>query len=92
MIAQKRDANEPEIVKALRAVGCGYVYMDKGAGFDGLVQSPRNGLHVFEIKDPKKRWKLTDAEQARKNELEDWGGVYNVVLTVEQALEIAGYG
>lgn len=91
MNAQRRDANEAEIVKALRAVGCVYIYMDKSAGFDALVFSPRNGAHVYEIKDPARRWKLTDTEVARKAEIEGAGGAYNVVLTIEQALQIAGY-
>ena len=91
MIAQKRDANEPAIVQALRRVGCVWIPMDKMAGFDGIVISPRNGTHIYEIKDPSKRWKLTDAETRRKSEVEAAGGLYCVVLSAEQALIIAGY-
>lgn len=65
--------------------------MDKMAGFDGIAISPRTGTHIYEIKDPAKRWKLTEAEQKRKAEVEAAGGLYCVVLSVEQALIIAGY-
>jgi len=91
MQAQKRDANEPAIVQALRAVGCIWIPMDRMAGFDAIVISPRTGTHMFEIKDPAKKWALTPAEQKRKDEVEAAGGLYCVVLTVEQALIIAGY-
>lgn len=91
MQAQKRDANEHPIVRALRAVGCIWIPMDKTAGFDAIVISPRTGTHIFEIKDPEKRWKLTAAEEKRKTEVEAVGGLYCIVLTVEQALIIAGY-
>jgi hypothetical protein len=91
MIAQKRDKNEPEIVAALRAVGCVWIAMDKSAGFDGIVISPRNGVHIFEIKNPCENWTLTPAEEKRRAEVIAACGVYNVVLGVEQALMIADY-
>lgn len=91
MIAQKRDKNEPEIVEALRRVGCVWIAMDRNAGFDGIVISPRNGTHIYEVKNPAEKWELTPAEKKRKAEVETAGGVYNVVLGVEQALMIADY-
>lgn len=91
MIAQKRDANEPQIIEALRGVGCVWISMDKGAGFDGIVISPRNGTHIFEIKNPALKWELTPAEKKRKAEVEAVGGVYNIVLGDVQALAITGY-
>ena len=91
MQAQKRDSNEPEIIQALRRVNCVWIPMDRTAGFDAIVISPRTGTHIFEIKDPAKRWKLTPAEEKRKSEVEAVGGLYCIVLSAEQALIIAGY-
>ena len=91
MIAQRRDENEPEIVAALRAVGCAWIPMDKMAGFDGILISPRNGIHIVEIKNPLKKWKLTEAEQERKADVERAGGVYSVILRADDALLLAGY-
>ena len=90
---QKRDANEREIVVALRAAGCSVTQMDAKAGFDLLVISPLAGVLVMEIKDgakpPSARY-LTPNEHAKRDEIEAAGGVYNVAETVEQALRIAG--
>lgn len=91
MQAQKRDSNEPAIVQALRRVGCVWIPMDKMAGFDAIVISPRTGTHIFEIKDPAKKWKLTPAEEKRKAEVETAGGLYCIVTTADQALIIVGY-
>lgn len=91
MNAQRRDNNERPIIDALERVSCAVIQMDKSAGFDLIVISPRNGTHIFEIKNPAEKWELTPAEKKRKAEVEAAGGLYCVVLTVEQALIVAGY-
>lgn len=86
MIAQRRDANEPEIVEALRAAGCYVSRMDKGAGFDLLVV--RDHVYVVEVKLPGKQNNLTPDERKTKAAIEAAGGQYYVVWNVEMALEI----
>lgn len=77
----RRDANEAEIVAALKAAGCTVVHLDDPA--DLLVG--RNGVnYLIEVKNPATKGKM------RKSQVEfaeSWGGQYAVVESVEQALE-----
>lgn len=93
--AGKRDANEPAIVKALRAAGYGVKYMPIGAGFDLVVWSdwapanphmPNPGVWLLEVKDPAKRNQLTPEEQ----KLQDQGCPIHIVCTPEEALRVCG--
>lgn len=56
MLAQRRDDNEPDIIKALRAIGCLVVAITQGKGVpDLLVWSPFLGrLVLLEVKDGRK--------------------------------------
>lgn len=56
---RKRDANEPDIVKALRKAGV-QVWRINGAGLPDLLCSYRKRWFVAEVKKP--RGKLTDAQ------------------------------
>jgi len=89
MNAQKRDANEGEIIDFLRGVGAYVSQMDKSAGFDLLVVC---GLvYVVEVKNPARKWKLTEAEAKTKQEIESAGGRYYIVETVEAAARVIGW-
>jgi hypothetical protein len=89
MNAQKRDANEPEIIEFLRGVGTRVQQMDKSDGFDLLVTC---GLHyIVEVKNPARKWALTEAEQKTKDEIESAGGRYYVVTSVEDAARVIGW-
>jgi Holliday junction resolvase len=90
MIAQRRDKNEPEIIQALRAAGCGIIQMDRLAGFDLLAF--RNGQHwIIEVKMPGKELHLTNAEASQYYRVNTvYNTPYYVVSSVEQALEIVG--
>jgi len=71
--AASRDANEPEVIKALVAVGCLVQQITQGDGVpDLLVCTPRGRLLLVEVKDgakPPSRQRLT-AEQVV------WHGVW----------------
>ena len=88
MLKQRRDGNEPLIVAALERCGAYVGRMDKSAGFDLLVVSPR-GVCLVEVKDPAQRWKLTPNEAAVKAEVELSGGAYFIVETPEEAVGLA---
>ncbi len=52
--APKRDANEPDIIKALRAVGCLVQPLSAPGVPDLLVWTPWRGLILLEVKDGSK--------------------------------------
>jgi hypothetical protein len=86
----KRDGNEPEIVAAILASGSEWIQADRYAGYDGLAVSPRTGVHICEIKNPKYKWKFTPREAALKARVEAVGGKYNVIEYPEQAADLCG--
>lgn len=87
----KVDSNQKEIVEALRKVGAEvfHVHMVKNL-FDILVAY--NGtLYAMEIKDgnkPPSQRKLTEGEERCRVKLEGVNVPYNVVTSVEEALEV----
>ena len=89
MIAQKRDANEGDIVAAAKAAGAFVIPMDKSAGFDLLVIH-RSGTHIVEVKNPARKWSLTRDEQKTERAVEKAGQFYNIVETAEDMLEVLG--
>jgi len=88
MLKQRRDANEALIIEALLHAGAHVIRMDKSAGFDLLVISPR-GVNLVEVKDPSQRWTLTENEARVKRAVELAGGPYYIVETVEEAIGLA---
>ena len=86
----KPDANQAEIDEALRGLGCVVISMrgDPGIGFDSLV-AVAGHLFAVEVKDgsksPSKR-RLTNAEQARKDDLNRAGAPYIVFESVDDAV------
>lgn len=91
--AAKIDANQPDIVKGLRSLGC-VVWSTAGVGkgFPDIVVGHGGRNYLFEIKDPGKepsRRRLTEREGEFFTLWADKGQV-NVILTVEDAREIMG--
>jgi len=90
--AAKIDANQPEIVDALRSFGCSVQSMaaiGKGCP-DLLAWSPWVGAQLLEIKDgakPPSAQALTP-DQIRFHA--KWGGPIHVVKTVDEALVVMG--
>ena len=79
--AKKRDANEAEIVKALRSQE--YIVVRLDDPFDLIVQCPDFGCwHAMEVKNPDGKNQLTE------NQLEDFARMHHppsVVRSVEDA-------
>ena len=87
----KVDTNQPEIVKALRAVGATVEPTHMiGRGFPDIVVGYRGMNYLLEIKDgdkvPSKR-KLTDDEAEWHGR---WNGSVNIVETIEDAYQAIG--
>jgi hypothetical protein len=82
-----RDANEREIIDALRAAGCYVQQMDRKDGFDLLVIN-RNGVFIMEVKNPTKKWTMTPAEQKLMDEMSARGQIYYVIEDIQEALNV----
>lgn len=84
----RADANQDEIVKALRAIGCSVLPTHQlGNGAPDLAVGIRGVNLMMEIKDgskPPSEQRLTDDEMTFLNE---WRGHYSVVHNVAEALE-----
>ena len=88
------DANQPEIVDALREIGAMVISMtgDPTIGFDILVGF-RGKLFAMEIKDgskPPSKRQLTDDEKIRRLEFEAVDCDYFIPLSVDDALRAIG--
>ena len=89
MKADRRDANEPEFVQLWQALGYTWIAMKPGQGFDGLLVTPLD-IYVIEVKNPARKWKLTDCERKTKEAIERNGQEYHIIETLEDAKYIAG--
>ena len=90
--AAKVDVNHGEIRDGLRAVfgddAVKDVSMYPRLGFD-LIAYVRGRVYFLEVKQPRKATQLTEAEDdARKR----FPGVWHVVTTIEEALELVAPG
>lgn len=89
--AARVDANQPEIVNALRQAGASVAmtYMI-GEGFPDIVVGFRGENYLMEIKDgdkPPSKRKLTDDELKWH---EEWRGRVDIVECVEDAYKVIG--
>ena len=86
--AMRVDANQEQIVSALRARGAGVRVISQGDGIPDLLVGYRGFTILMEVKDGQKvpsARKLTPAEQKF---FDDWqGGMLVIVNSVEEALE-----
>lgn len=89
--AAKVDANQAEIVRALRAVGAVVTSTaSAGSGFPDLAVGYRGKTFLLEVKDgsrPPSERRLTPAQEEWHAA---WRGQVAVVETVQQALEVIG--
>lgn len=90
-MAKRVDANQPEIVEALRAVGASVQHIHEiGQGCPDILIGFRGINFVVEIKDgnrPPSRRKLTPDEQRWHDE---WRGQKAIIKSVDEALELIG--
>jgi Holliday junction resolvase len=89
--AARVDANQNEIVNALRRAGASVaVTSHVGGGFPDVVVGFRGVNYLFEIKDgskPPSKRRLTDDEQRWHD---GWNGEVVVVNDVDEALKMIG--
>ena len=90
MRAHKVDANQAEIVDALRRVGAVVIPMAPEVGFDLLVAYNAN-VYIVEVKQPGLQDDLTAREKRRRDELMMAGVQYCIVTSAEDALEVLGW-
>jgi hypothetical protein len=84
--AAKVDANQGEIVKALRQIGVSVALTNAvGDGFSDLVCGYRGRSHLLEVKD---RLGVLTPDQAEF--VRFWRGDYHVVRSVRDALALFG--
>ena len=89
----KVDSNQSEIVSALRRVGCYVLHLHQLKNCFDLLICWRGQTWCVEVKDgskPPSKRKLTEGEQACKDELERVGVKYHIIESVDQALRLVG--
>lgn len=90
--AAKVDANQTEIVNALRGAGASVKPVHTVKGFVDIVVGYRGHNYLLEIKDGNKtpsQRKLTAEEQKFHD---GWKGTVATVISVEDALEVLKHG
>ena len=80
-----RDRNERLFTNLLSRCGIDYSYGKPGDGYDLLVQV--QPMELWEVKDPSRKWTLTQAEQKRRAYCKRMGIPYRVIEHVDQAAE-----
>lgn len=86
--ASKIDANQPEIVKALRKLGYSVLHVHQLKNCFDILVGAKGKNYAFEIKDgslPPSKKKLTPGE---KDFFETWQGQVNVAESLEDILKI----
>lgn len=76
----RRDANEPEIIKALEKIGCDVIQLDKPLD---LLVGYRGKTWLIEVKMPK-----GSLEDAQDRFMHEWHGQAAVVRTAQQAIDV----
>jgi hypothetical protein len=74
----KRDDNEPEILRRMQELGCAWRACSRHEGHDGWVLYGEM-WYCVEIKNPKKRWELTPAEKKMQIWVRLNGGKYYIL-------------
>lgn len=92
MRAKKIDANQPRIVKQLKALHVSVLHLHMvGKGCPDLLLGFRGKCFLVELKDPSQppsKRKLTPDEQEF---LDSWRGQASVCETLEEILEVIGF-
>ena len=90
--AAKIDANQPEIVKALRKIP----HVTVQVGMDDILVGYRDKTYWFEIKEPETVSTVTGQVQPSKIKdsqhklIAEWKGHYQIVWNIDQILEAIG--
>jgi len=87
----KVDKNQPEIVKALRKIGCIVLITSQLKNAFDILVGYREKLFMIEIKDgskPLSARKLTEGEIVCKDKFESVGVKYHIIKSVEEAINL----
>ena len=87
----RKDDNHDDIVNALRKIGAVVISIHQLKDAFDILVAYRGKLFVVEIKDgnkPPSKRKLTEGEVKCKNKLEGVGVTYNIVYSVDEAIEL----
>jgi hypothetical protein len=83
--ADKRDANEKEIIDWLRERGCRVIQMPRGAGYDLQVFAPGGAiLPPVEVKNPRYNWNYETAEAELMVWCHDNNVPYETITSVDE--------
>lgn len=87
----KVDANQPDIVKALRDVGASVEPLHMvGKNFPDLVVGFRGRNYLIEVKDGEKKPSERRLSEGQKEFHESWKGQIAKVETIDDALHVIG--
>jgi Holliday junction resolvase len=89
--SDRRDANEPEIVKELERLGFYVIRMARTCGFDLLAINSK-GKYIIEVKNPDTYWKLTGKEYEVESNLRTMNIPYWVITSIEDIDDMIKYG
>ena len=85
------DANQPEIIRALRKAGALVEDTSKsGKGFPDLVVAFRGTVYLIEVKDGAK---IPSARKLTKDQViwhEKWAGYVSIAKNIDEALNVIG--
>ena len=86
--AAKVDANQDQVVSALRAAGASVQSLAPiGKGCPDLLVSFKDGLFLFEVKNKHGKNEVNEAQQKWHIA---WNGTVHIVYDAEQALKVIG--
>ena len=89
MRAKRVDANQPEIVAALRAIGCSVSDTSgAGEGFTDIVVGYRGINYLIEIKDGSKPPSKRILTKPQQDFHRDWRGQVAIAKNPEEAIKI----
>lgn len=89
MRAKRIDENQPEIVAALRRIGCSVaITSSAGDGFPDIVVGLQGKNFMLEIKDGNKSPSEQKLTPDQKEFHDAWRGQISIVKTIDEALEI----
>jgi len=92
MTAKRVDANQKEIVKAFRDLGCSVLIISNiGKGAPDIVVGKNGKTYLFEIKDGNKlpsQQKLTPHEEAFHA---DWKGHVEIIKSIDEVVNFMNF-
>jgi len=89
--AARTDANQPEIVAALRAAGCSVQHLHTiGGGCPDILVGRAGKNYILEIKDGAKAPSGRQLTEDEKEWHRTWRGVVHTVCNIAEALDAVG--